>query len=283
MALRDQPYLPLYVKDFTSDEKLRMCSAESYGVYILTMCVMHTTDEYGVIALSSRDLKSDDQIENFARFLLHQLPFEFDVIRRSLQELIDRGVLCLDGNRLIQKRMLKDGKRSSARALAGSLGGIAKSESVAKSKKNFSKTPSKTLANTAIENEDIVLSSSCDKSTGDTGVQGEKNPRAELSQVMTLYLDRINPAPSEFCIDLLKSYTEDMGADVVCRAINKAIDSGALNWNYIKTILQSWTKDKVKCIADVDKLEAKAGKWEKRDIDVQGGYHYDPGSMEGSL
>lgn len=29
MALRDQPYLPLYVQDFLTDEKLRECSYEA--------------------------------------------------------------------------------------------------------------------------------------------------------------------------------------------------------------------------------------------------------------
>ena len=41
MALRDQPYIPLYVQDFMTDEKLSECSAESTGVYIRVMCIMH--------------------------------------------------------------------------------------------------------------------------------------------------------------------------------------------------------------------------------------------------
>lgn len=40
MALRDQPYLPLYVLDFLVDEKLAYCSAESTGVYIRLMCIL---------------------------------------------------------------------------------------------------------------------------------------------------------------------------------------------------------------------------------------------------
>ena len=41
MALRDQPYLPLYVQDFLTDEKLAECSAMATGVYIRLMCIMH--------------------------------------------------------------------------------------------------------------------------------------------------------------------------------------------------------------------------------------------------
>lgn len=57
MALRDQPYLPLYVNDFLSDEKLNNCSAESTGVYIRLMCLMHKSNEYGVISLSDRQIE----------------------------------------------------------------------------------------------------------------------------------------------------------------------------------------------------------------------------------
>ena len=51
MALRDQPYIPLYVKDFTSDEKLRMCSPSAVGVYIFLMCILHREREYGKLQL----------------------------------------------------------------------------------------------------------------------------------------------------------------------------------------------------------------------------------------
>lgn len=149
MALRDQPYLPLFVKDFVIDEKLRRCSAESTGVYIRIMCLMHISDEYGVIALSKRDKVSESQLTNFATVLLSHLPYQIDVIERSLDELIDRGVLLVDGDRLIQKRMFKDGKLSLTRSLAGAQGGNAK----ANGKQNFSKTDSKKLANSVIENE----------------------------------------------------------------------------------------------------------------------------------
>ena len=34
MALRNQPYIPLYVQDFLTDEKLNQCSPASQGIYI---------------------------------------------------------------------------------------------------------------------------------------------------------------------------------------------------------------------------------------------------------
>ena len=41
MARKDLPYLPLYVQDFLTDEKLMECTASATGVYIRIMCVLH--------------------------------------------------------------------------------------------------------------------------------------------------------------------------------------------------------------------------------------------------
>ena len=126
MALRNQPYLPLYVQDFMSDEKLRECSAESVGVYIFLMCVMHKSDEYGKVALSNKYIclsKNQAGIRNFASMLAKHLPFTIEVIERSLDELLREKVIQLEGNCLVQKRMVKDCKTSEARALSGGKGG----------------------------------------------------------------------------------------------------------------------------------------------------------------
>lgn len=123
MALRDQPYLPLYVQDFLTDEKLRECSAESIGVYIMLMCVMHKSEEYGTIILKPKDKKFGKEILDFSHKLRRQLPFGTDEIERALTELLYEGVLNVDGNMLYQKRMVKDSDISEKRAIAGSKGG----------------------------------------------------------------------------------------------------------------------------------------------------------------
>lgn len=122
MALRDQPYLPLYVLDFLVDEKLAYCSAESTGVYIRLMCILHKMPEYGVVTLKEREKKSDDTIRNFADQLSYLMPYTVEVIDRSLRELISEGVLTLDNDRLYQKRMVKDGEISIKRSDAGKRG-----------------------------------------------------------------------------------------------------------------------------------------------------------------
>ena len=122
MPRREQPYIPLYVMDFLTDEKLLECSAASVGVYIMLMCVMHKQEEYGTILLRSKDRQSEDILGDFAGKLARHLPFERPVIKDGLRELIAEGVLHLEGDKLIQKRMVRDADLSEKRAAAGKKG-----------------------------------------------------------------------------------------------------------------------------------------------------------------
>jgi len=123
MALRDKPYLPLYVQDYLTDEKLRECKAGSVGIYSFLMCVMHKSSEYGIILLKQKDKQTNNQIKNFALKLLKHLPYELLEIEAALIDLCDEKVLRIDEDRLIQKRMVRDNKLSEIRAETGSKGG----------------------------------------------------------------------------------------------------------------------------------------------------------------
>ena len=139
MALRKQPYLPLYIQDFMTDEKLAECSAESVGVYIYMMCLMHKSDDYGKILLKQKYKQTFDQISQqpkeqmekqnliicfrLASQIVKHLPFDLNIIFLSICELISEGVLHLDGNCIYQKRMVRDAEISDKRALAGKNGG----------------------------------------------------------------------------------------------------------------------------------------------------------------
>lgn len=79
----------------------------------------------------------------------------------------------------------------------------------------------------------------------------------ELAKVMNLYLNRVNALPSPSCIDELKSYTKQLGADVCCKAIEVALDDKKSSWSYIKAILQSYSRDGVRSLADVQQREAR--------------------------
>lgn len=148
MALRDQPYIPLYVQDLLTDEKLMECSAASHGVYFRLLCILHKQEEYGVILLKQKDKQTDNQIKNFALKLAKPLPFDLLLIEKCIAELECEKVIHIEGDKLIQKRMQKDGLISDERSKAGKLGGkttqsktekkdlFAKAKSEAKSKQN---------------------------------------------------------------------------------------------------------------------------------------------------
>jgi uncharacterized protein YdaU (DUF1376 family) len=123
MALRDQPYLPLYIQDFLTDEKLAQCTAESNGVYIRVMCLMHKSQQYGKIILKEKNKHSTNNLDNFASMLTKQMPYEFHTVKKSLAELVDEKVLLVEGDMLVQKRMVKDNEISEARSKAGQKGG----------------------------------------------------------------------------------------------------------------------------------------------------------------
>lgn len=143
MALRDQPYLPLYVQDFLTDEKLMECSATATGVYIRLMCVMHKSDEYGCILLKQKDKQTSKQTKNFALKLARFMPYSIDEISDGLDELLSEGVLIIEGDKMLQKRMVKDNEISIKRADAGREGGK-QTQKLAKAKSE---------ANTESENE----------------------------------------------------------------------------------------------------------------------------------
>lgn len=154
MALRDQPYLPLYIQDFLTDEKLSECSAASNGVYIRIMCIMHKQETYGTILLKQKHKQTDNQIKNFASFLLKSLPYDLLTIETSLIELLEEKVLLIDGDFLIQKRMVKDGKISDSRALNGKKGGEKTQSTIT----DFAKANSKAKdeANSEYENDNVI-------------------------------------------------------------------------------------------------------------------------------
>lgn len=123
MPLKNQPYLPLYVSDFMTDEKLIECSPQATGLFIRIMCIMHKSNEYGKILLKQNDKQNLGKVQNFACKLARYLPWDAQTILPALQELLDIGLLILEGDNLIQKRMVSDNYLSEIRSKAGSKGG----------------------------------------------------------------------------------------------------------------------------------------------------------------
>ena len=300
MAQRNLPYLKLYVQDFMSDEKLNECSAEATGVYIRLMCIMHKNEEYGIVRLKAKDKHSGRQVTDLARKLARQMPYDTKTIERGLCELLEEGVLHLDGDVLYQKRMVHDGRVSAARSAASRqrwnkdstdfaspfADGFASSFGYANEYANrdtngdaneqakgnpkpmqncdyesesINKPISYSLINTELPNVDNTTSRAHTRE-GQAPADGDPG----LAAAFDLYFDKIDPSPTPTSMELLTGYVEELGGDVVCRAINEAIDQGERRWSYIHGILKNYCADGVKSLDDVERREARHERRKRR-------------------
>ena len=81
-----------------------------------------------------------------------------------------------------------------------------------------------------------------------------------IAKVMTAYMDRINPTPSQICVDELAGFARELGAEVCIHAMSVALDEKKTQWSYIRAILRGYRDDGVRCLADIQAREAKRGK-----------------------
>ena len=242
MALRDQPYLPLYVQDFLTDEKLNECSAESVGVYIKLMCLMHKAEVYGTLLLKQKDSKSDSKIKNFAIKLVKQLPYTEEVIERALTELTEEGVLHIEGNFLYQKRMVRDNELSIKRASAGKKGGENKAEKEKQFAKGFA--IAKTLANSEYENEyeneyeieDVIVNE----------ISIEEDVRKLFDYVEKIFTRPLNQPETK----LLLSFREMFDDEIIMLAFDEMAIRGVARAKYAQTILENWKASNVRTLAE---------------------------------
>lgn len=227
MALRDQPYLPLYIQDFLTDEKLVECSASATGVYIRIMCIMHKSERYGCILLKQIEKQSTNQVENFARKLVKHLPYTYEVILGAIVELTEWGVLKIDGDILSQKRMIKDFEISCKRAQAGKKGGKMTQKSI----KNFAKAKLKPKdeANSEIENEN-------ENEIEDESLFGKfnnwLNKNMKSVKRMTTQMDesQFNELQNNYTLVQIKEIIEDMENWKPLLSRNKSVYLTARKW-----------------------------------------------------
>lgn len=238
MALRDQPYLPLYVQDFLTDEKLMECSAASTGIYIKIMCIMHKSDEYGTILLKQKDKHNPTTVQNFASKLTKHLPYNHNEILIALTELISEGVLQIDGDKLIQKRMVRDNEISIKRAESGSKGGLAKA-------KGMPKDIAKEEANTENETEN--------REDLKGGV-GEKKINGEETAI-NFYIEQVNMA---------KGFTGPVSEDYIklARHICQQNEDGTFRMVYLLKVkkqlsLNDFSKLYEKTKGDIELIKSK--------------------------
>ena len=88
-----------------------------------------------------------------------------------------------------------------------------------------------------------------------------------FAQVMRVYMDRINPTPSQICVDELSGFARELGAEVCIHAMSVALDEKNTKWSYIRAILRGYRDDGVRCLADIQAREEKRGKNRAREPD----------------
>jgi hypothetical protein len=126
MALRDNPYLPLYVKDYLTDEKLSCCTLATQGVYIRILCVFHKSETYGGILYREIPDKNYSNIQFFSFIISKQIGVDFDSVFKAISELLFYNVLRIKKENgvdfLYQKRMIEDFELSEKRSKSGKKG-----------------------------------------------------------------------------------------------------------------------------------------------------------------
>lgn len=241
MPLRDQPYLPLYVQDFMTDEKLAECSAAATGVYIRIMCLMHKNETYGKILLKQKHKQkhkqTDNQILNFAKVVVKNLPYDLDIVYKALCELVEENVLYIDGDCLVQKRMVKDNEISEKRAIAGKNGGTKTQLKT----KDFAKAKSE--ANTEIENEN--------ESEGENGFVNDSFGKSEN----LLNSDLIIPTVCRNWYAKFPTYTKDQQEDF--HAVGKMLGF-MMRQHSITDVTDPEAKEKI--IATIDAIAEEVAK-----------------------
>ena len=124
MGRKKQIFLQLYTKDYTGDEKLRMCSPAAWGVYSYLLCLLNSTTVRGCYRLSLLERRPDlkrsltqrvlnatsevAKIPPFAEILQRQMPWKKTEILRALKELLFYKVIVLEDDALIQPRMYRE-------------------------------------------------------------------------------------------------------------------------------------------------------------------------------
>lgn len=119
-------YLQLYTKDFTGDERLRMCSPSAWGIYSYLLHLLNEAQIRGAYKMSLLERRPNlkksltqqilhasndtELLAPFAEILLRQMPWKKMEILRALKELYFFGVIKVEGDMLIQPRMYREGK-----------------------------------------------------------------------------------------------------------------------------------------------------------------------------
>ncbi len=111
-----RPWFAFYPSDWRADQKLRLCSAATRGVWIDLLGLMHEATPRGHLTVGGRAASLDEIA------LLIATPPE--TVATAVAELLDRGVCDRRKNGvLVSRRMVRDEKRARNARANGKIGG----------------------------------------------------------------------------------------------------------------------------------------------------------------
>jgi len=110
------PYFPFYPNDWLSDLNLKRCSHASKGVYIDILCLMHSSEERGVL-ISKGEPWNDEDIAG-------AIGGDSRVVLEAITELLRKGVVTRrEDGAILSRRVVRDECVRQARSKAGKKGG----------------------------------------------------------------------------------------------------------------------------------------------------------------
>lgn len=110
-----RPAFQFYPGDWRKDVQLRSCSVAARGLWIDLMCVMHSCEPYGHLALNGKPMTPAN--------ISGQTGVPAVQVRKLLDELVTNGVARVNADGLVySKRMVNDERIRNARAEGGKAG-----------------------------------------------------------------------------------------------------------------------------------------------------------------
>ena len=141
---------------------------------------------------------------------------------------------------LSNTKKYKDGQKG---AEYGKLGGRPKKEKTPVGL--LKETPNENVNVNVNDNENVNVNENVNDNVSDSCVDG-------LQKIIDFYNNNIGMITS-YGIEVLSDYTKEMSSDLIILAMKKAVEANKRTIQYIKGILNNWSKKGIKTVIDAEK------------------------------
>jgi hypothetical protein len=115
-ATQRHSWFKFFPSDWKGDELLAMCSLGARGLLVELLCLMHRATPYGYLLVNGKP-PSDAELVRLVR------ASSLTELRRLKTELLERGVLSVEGRKVYSRRMVRKGRQSQIGRDTGKRGG----------------------------------------------------------------------------------------------------------------------------------------------------------------